>query len=576
MKIAYSYLRWSTAGQGDSGKDSRKRQTESVERWIKDYGKGEYILSTDTFVDAGKSGFKGKHVAKDEYGKAKGDLMRFIQLVEAGKISNHSILCIDSFDRFSRLKPTSSLTLFMQVIDSGIGLVFTGSNEKRIINSDLINKEGYVLQFIIGEMIRSYNESAEKSRKIISAKQNKKERMKSGEIVAHNNMPKYFTFSNGRYHHNEKTKIVREMIDGIIEGKSLYGIADGFNQRQIPTFKPFTPRQGKITQWSGNTIGDILRNRLLIGEYLGCKNFVPAITDETTFNKIQNILAHNGKFNRGKVGTFINIFRGVCFCSDCGKTMSVAAQVKQWSTGKSFSTPYRYLKCSVFGSHVACKNRKSFRLGEMEEEFFLNFIFKHPKQLINGDDNREASSIQKDITKTQTRLNQITKEIQTVVGLLSDVPMDELKTKLAKLNKDREAVKHLLDSFQLKLSKVQDSPETYIDLRKMFDDEGGPPPIKLKRENGKLVTEADFDDYTPRSIAVTEIRETLKDSYVREGVRMMLPNLIGKITVDTVKGQFYVFNHSGKMVYESKKYSSNRNNSEKWREACATWSKKGK
>ncbi len=149
MKTAYSYKRWSSAIQGESTRDSRKRQTDSAAKWMREHGK-DYVLSSDTFTDPGKSGYKGEHIG------AKGELRRFIQLVEQGKIKNDSILLIDSYDRFSRLPPVQSLNLFLDVINSGIGLVFTGSYEKRVINAALIDKEGHILQYIIGEMIRTF------------------------------------------------------------------------------------------------------------------------------------------------------------------------------------------------------------------------------------------------------------------------------------------------------------------------------------------------------------------------------------------------------------------------------------
>ena len=444
----------------------------------------------------------------------------------------------------------------MQVIDSGIGLVFTGSYEKRIINSTLIDKEPYILQFIIGEMIRSYTESAEKSRKIIAAKQTKKNKMQAGEIVAHNNIPKYFTFDSihRRYIHNDNTEIVRELVKGILSGKSLYGMADSLNERKVKTF-----RNGY--QWSGNAIRQILRNRVLIGEYLGCKNYVPPIIDEEKFNKIQNILNQN-QFNRGQRGEIANIFRGICFCADenCGKSMTVAAQYKDYKTGKTFATPYRYLKCSVNGKHCACKNRGSFRLADMEEEFFLNFLFKNPLQLINEGDNRELNELNKAITSAQARLNKINGEIQKVVNLLADVPMAELKTKLTKLNEERDTVKNELDDLNSKVANVQGSPNTFANLKKLMGD------FHIKMKSFK-VDKHGFDnvDTSDMDKAILDIRKALKDEYAREGIRIMLPALIGKIVVDTVKGQFYVYNRMGKMIYESHVYESNRNCTTVWR-----------
>jgi len=162
MKTAYSYRRWSTASQSD--RDSGIRQSNSAKRWMDDFGTSlGYILSEAKFTDAGKSGYKGKHIAKDESGQAKGDLMRFIQSVEEGTISRDSILLIDEISRFSRLPLSIAVPLFMDVLNSGIGLVFTSSFDKRIITAQLINSDGYLLPSLVSDnylLICSSNESA--------------------------------------------------------------------------------------------------------------------------------------------------------------------------------------------------------------------------------------------------------------------------------------------------------------------------------------------------------------------------------------------------------------------------------
>jgi hypothetical protein len=289
-----------------------------------------------------------------------------------------------------------------------------------------------------------------------------------------------------------------------LSGKSLYSIADSLNERKEKTFKGY--------QWSGNGVGHILRNRLLIGEYKGVKNFVPKVIDADEFNKVQNILNQN-KFNRGQKGIIINVFRGVCFCSDCGKAMTVAAQYK--INGVVLKTPYRYLKCSAQGKHCGCKNRGSFRLADMEDEFFTDFLFKNPAQLINEGDSKELSELNKAITTNQTRLNKINGEIQKIVSLLADVPMDELKTKLATLNKQRDVVKTELDNLNSKKLNVQNSPHTLVDLKELL--------LSAKQEKKPNET---FADLVAEAKTISkhltnhllEVRKSLEDEYVREGI----------------------------------------------------------
>jgi hypothetical protein len=523
-------------------------------QWCKENG---YTLSEQSFFDSGKSGFKGENL------QAKGELKRFLSLVESGRILPGSVLLVENFDRISRLPPVQSIGLFLQIINAGVGVVFTLSYDKRIINTDLLNKDQFILQMVIAECIRAYSESNRKSVLIKASKQAKKQKMQAGEIVPHNNIPKYFTFTNGKYVHNANTEIVKELVKCILSGKSLYAMADSLNQRGVKTF-----RSGY--QWSGNSIRQILRNRVLVGEYLGVKNYVLPIITVDAFNRVQNILNQN-KFNRGKKGEISNIFRGICFCADpeCGHTMSVAAQYKDYKTGEDYKTPYRYLRCSVLGKHSECKNRGTFRLDDLEQEFFVNFLFKNPTKLLNENDNKEMQELDKAITTAQARLNKINSEIQKIVSLLADVPLPELKTKLTALNKERDTLKTELDNLNSKKLNIQDSPHTVDHLKKLL----GPgsnykSKFKIGKDGIPLFERDELDT------AIEAVIKSLKDEYVREGIRVMLPSLIGKITVDTVEGRFYVYNRMGKMIFKSFQYESKRNNSAKWDESLKRYTKR--
>ena len=304
MKCAYSYLRWSTKLQGKELKDSRTRQKNSASLWLKDHP--EYTPGEE-FIDAGTSSYgEGKHIGVDDYGRAKGELERFLQLVERGEIPKGCLL-IDSYDRFSRLKPSKALGLFMRVIDGGIGLVFTGSYRKEVIDSDAIDKDPNLLQFVVGEMIRAYSESDEKSRKIKSAKQHKLAQLKAGLIVAHNNVPKYVSFNphTKTYTHNDKTPLVKRMVADFLAGNSLYSIAKRFNDEGVKTF-----RRG--FQWSAKSCKVILQNRILLGEFLGNKQFCKPIVEPEDFEKVQARLAKNEWILPGRDGkNLVNIFRRI-------------------------------------------------------------------------------------------------------------------------------------------------------------------------------------------------------------------------------------------------------------------------
>ena len=459
---------------------------------------------------------------------------------------------IDDYSRFSRLTPFKSLKLFTDFIDSGIGLVFTGSYEKRIINQELLNTEGNVLQFIIGEMIRSYMESAERGRKIKAAKQTFFTNIKNG-LVQRNNLPKYFTFvpnpgqkSIGKYIHNERTPILKELIGMFLAGKSLYSIAADLNKRGVRTFK------GR--EWSGNGVNKILRNRILCGEYKGIKNYVEPVITEDDFNKIQTIL-NNNTFNCGKLGKMVHIFRGVCFCSDpkCNSAMSIMSASHRGQI-------YRYLRCnSLSRGKLGCKNRSSIPLPDMEAEFFYNYLFRNPAELMSGEDSKELKGLRNSIAVNQIKLNKISAEITRLATVNEKLNIDELTTQLAKLKEEREAVKAELDRLNLAASSVQNTPSAFKDLKKLVQTTKH---VFKADKDGVPIFERDETD-----TEIEKIFDVLKDNKTREQIRVMLPSMIGKITVDTNKGQFYVYNRMGKLVYESFVYESRRNCTARWSES---------
>jgi hypothetical protein len=553
MKTAYSFLRWSTKGQGQGNRDSKNRQTKSAQDWMLAHA-GEYKLSGDVFIGAGESAFKGKHLEKDEQGKAIGALQRFIESVDNETIKKDSVLLVDSVDRLSRLPVFDANKLLTEIISREIGIVFTGSFDTRVITRELINREPHLLGYLLNEMTRAHRESEEKSRKIKSAKQAKSARMKSGEIVAHNNMPKYFSFDRvlNKYAHNQNTPVVKELVQGILSGKSLYFLADDLNKREVKTF-----RRG--FEWSGNSIRQILRNRVLIGEYLGNKDFVPAIIDADTFMRVQVILNQN-KFIRGKKAHLVNIFKGLCFCT-CGKSMAVATQLKDGTT-------YRYLRCSRGGRGLnnSCKNHKHIKLDLMEEAFFLHFLNKHPYELLKESEQKEVTEINKKLGTKQTRLDQLNKDFGFVMNLIGQMQADELQTKLVAINTEREKLKVELDQLNLQRRQVEDAPE---DLRPVLCQivEFGTGPI-VDLGNGPIHLDNTVNVYAD---TMEQIESALKDNAAREQTRLLLPSMIGKVIVDSSEGRFYVYTRMGKLIYKSHPQKSQRNKSERWKKSLKEW-----
>jgi len=557
MKTAYSFIRWSTKRQSRESSDSNRRQTKSAQDWCQDNG---YTLSNQVFIGAGESGYKASHL-KVKDGIAIGALARFIEAVEQKKIIPNSVLCVDSVDRWSRQEILDALEPFTKLLNLGIGIVFTGSPLKKLISREAIKKDPSIINWLINEMIRSHAESEEKSRKVREAKQAKKEIILAGHVVPHNNVPKYFhyvpiTRQNGKYEHNENTKIVLELIQGILNGKSLYQLTCDLNKRGVKTF-----RYGYT--WHPCSVRQILKNRCLIGEYLGIKNYVKPIIDEDQFNRIQNILAKN-RLNRGKKAELVNIFKGLCECGYCEHQMQVTGGIKN-------GVSYRYLRCSNYHAEKTECNNNFIRLAPMEEDFFLKFLGKNPAKLLHVDDKTQVAAIQKQINAKTHLLNITTAEIKKLITVSEGLDVAELKDRIKDLQAERDGIKISLDELTRQINNIQDTPKDIEEIRDWFERMAA----KHAAKKDWFMRITDFDKGETKELKILSneyLAMFLKNNEWREGVRVKLPSLIGKIVIKDHK--FFIYNSVGRLVSESSAYESLRNNSERWKKSLKTWGKR--
>ena len=538
MKNAYSFLRWSTKGQNKENRDSRKRQTDSAEKWINEHSNGEYQLAKEVFIADGQSAFKGKHIEKDAQGKAKGELRRFMDLVADGTISRDSVLLIDSYDRFSRLDVTQSWNLFSEFLGSGIGLVFTGSHEKRVITSQLLTKEPHILYFILGEMIRSNTESAEKSRKIKIAQRNKLVKMQSGEVVKHHHTPHYYSFNKDKqcFEQNDLTPIVKRIVTDYLGGKSLYQISNALNAEKVRSIR----YANKQANWTRMAIKSLLESKCLYGEFYGIPNyFSEYVIDKATWDNVQMILARSSG-NKGRYSTsFVNIFRGIGFCVTCGRQMSIGVQVMNYKGNKPKAKPYRYMRCCARSNGLPCTNNSSINLADVEHSFFTDFLFKNPIDLINGDDKAEMQKIVREIADKQTALNKITERANALGALAGVIPTTDLLKQGQALKNESTQLESDIDSLNAQRSSIMAAPV----CRDIFATI-----TEFEADNGKdKVTH----EYLPYSNS--EVSNNLNDNKTRIQIRTHLPNLISKILFDTQEKTYRIFNRAGKEVFKSEK-----------------------
>ncbi|MDB5645192.1 recombinase family protein, partial [Methylobacterium sp.] len=145
--VAYSYIRMSTDQQLKG--DSLRRQTELSRRWAEQHG----LVLDESLRDIGVSAYKGKN-------RRNGALGRFINMVENGRVKNGSFPLVESLDRLSRDQVLEALSLFLEIIRSGITIVTL--TDDQTYSQESVGDDWSKLIISLTIMARAHEESLRK------------------------------------------------------------------------------------------------------------------------------------------------------------------------------------------------------------------------------------------------------------------------------------------------------------------------------------------------------------------------------------------------------------------------------
>ena len=358
-KTAYSYIRFSHPAQA-LGR-SQARQLEACELYCAEHGLHLAEGSDHRFLDAGVSGWKGDHLGE------KGQLNRFISLVEDGTITPGSVLIVESLDRLSREQVTKALATFLQLLGEGIEIV-------TLTDQKVYRKGGNDLDLIMSILImsRAHEESATKSKRVRDAYAKKHQLARAEGKPMGNAKPMWLELSDDKKQYllrPERAAIVQRIYQLAIDGYGRGATAKKLNIEGIPSFK------GKT--WGVSSLDKVLNNRAVLGEYqpysvqvddtgvrqksgAPISNYYPAAVDESTFYQAQAAISGRRVSGASKQSTNFNVWQGVAKCALCGSAMHM---INKGAPPRG----YVYLQC--FESRKGlCKNKFT-RLDASERVF---------------------------------------------------------------------------------------------------------------------------------------------------------------------------------------------------------------
>jgi hypothetical protein len=504
-KLAYSYRRYSSTNQTDGS--SLERQLEMAQAVCSEKG---WTL-VDLPPDQGISGFKGLN-------KIKGALGTFLKRVKQGEITKGSVLIIEKLDRFSRDEVDIVAQDFLSLLQAGIEIYSCVDNTHYTLAD--IRKNAMLLThavmgiFYSNDYSKSMGGRISKSFSIRLANCAKGEKYNLGGWV-----PKWFDFIGeekkpGKYEPNSHFPIVQKICQDYIDGNSMYKIARGLIKDNTPTLMG-----GK---WAQGTIANLLRHSTLQGTLnlkgLTIPNFYPPVLNKAQWDKLQAKLNENRnrKGGDGASDYIANLFRNRCKCAHCGETIT---------TAKSSSQRLYVCKGKRLGK---CASKYSVKVSEVELDFFLLYLQKHPDELLSTNSDKQTAIVNKMLAD----IAQYDKAIKDATELIGVLPIEELKTKITDLENKRQTAKGIVDRINTNRLSSQTAPKVLGEVKE----------IVSRLLKGKETPKSNQDFIR----LANDFQKRLSDNETRKRLLNLLPTLVKTIIVDTTKGAYAVVNHSGK------------------------------
>lgn len=492
MATAYSYIRFSTPDQIKG--DSLRRQSELSEKYAKEHG-----LELDDslkLTDLGVSAFDKTNITK-------GALGRFIDLIDAGRIQKGSYLLVESLDRISRQSASEALTLFLNIINSGVKIVTLIDGVE--YSKEVIKNDYTKLLFSIMIMVRANEESETKSKRIRSAWENKRNNLSIKRMTER--CPSWIRPKQGEEGFElieDRANVVREIFNLAKAGLGNTIIIKHLNESGVPCFS------SKANGWYDSYVQKILTSCTVYGEFqpkihregkvipVGSpvENYYPAVIDKSEWllvNSLRKSRATGGGARKGKY--ISNLFSGLIKCGYCGGPMGMGGRSKVIAGGDR--KIIRYVACQTARRGLGC-HYKQWNYEELEKillSFCSSLEFSHI--ISSGGDKKDSIlRIENDLVLVDAELSQVNFKIKNITSVIEggDFQIDVISERLRDLKGEREALeikrKSLsaeLVSCKSKTSLAKTNFDSIVELIKLMNSLEGGELLELRAKISDLI-----------------------------------------------------------------------------------------
>lgn len=442
--LAWSYIRLSTPDQIEGHGETR--QMDAAAQYAKEHG----LKLQPPLRDLGVSAFRGKN-------RTKGDLGRFLAMIEAGIVPKGSYFLVENTDRLSREPSLRALETFTAIINAGINVVTT--DDKQVYNQAVLARDPMRLVMWVMQSIRGNSESTRKSDLVTRAAENRKADARAAGRAISGRVPTWLRKTPNGYEIDPvRGAVIERMFRELDAGLGSSRIAQAFNDEGIPPPNDYAKRQTR--GWHHAGIIQIAKRRAAIGEHQMTKiegdgddqrrvpdgdpipNFYPAVVTEDVFYRVQARIQERTTANRGggkRGNRFSNLMGGVAKCSACGGEMTFLS---------GFGKTKAVMQCGNAKRKHGCTNRRRYEYTALETAI-LRFVSEVP---LEGPKGRSAAESELEVLIA--RRDDVAKRIATLLDRMETDDADpELAGRLRERRIERNGLEEQIGAVRLRINE---------------------------------------------------------------------------------------------------------------------------
>ena len=200
-----------------------------------------------------------------------------------------------------------------------------------------------------------------------------------------------------------------------------------------------------------NTLGHLLEDTLMYGEYKGVEDYVEPYVSKERFDRIQETLKRNARYPKNSNNTFL--FTGIVRCRCCGYRLA-----GNYSKREGYKEVFNY-RCSKAIRDKACENKQNIVEHKIESQLLANLEQYITNEIVKVESIKEEESPvidnSKKIAAIKKEMERLTKAYRK--GRIEedeyDEDYEELERELRKLEeiekpkeRDLSALKKLMES----------------------------------------------------------------------------------------------------------------------------------